>query len=120
MPYVNYIEFNVPDSKQAAEFFKQVFGWDAQGWGEGDYMVVSHGEEPGIDTGIDKMQEDDRPSAVPVVTVESVDKAVKDVEAAGGKIVVPKMAIPGMGYAAYFTTPGGLLMSVNEGEEAAA
>ena len=29
MPYVSYIEFNVPDTKQAAEFYKKVFGWDA-------------------------------------------------------------------------------------------
>ena len=119
MPYVNYIELNVPDSKRAAEFFKKAFGWDAQGWGESDYMVVDNGDEAGIGAGIDKLKDGDKPNAVPVITVESVDKAAKEVEAAGGKIVVPKMAIPGTGYAAYFTTPGGLLMSVYEADEKA-
>jgi len=59
MPYVNYIELNVPDSKRAAEFFKKAFGWDAQGWGESDYMVVDNGDEAGIGAGFDKMKDGD-------------------------------------------------------------
>jgi predicted enzyme related to lactoylglutathione lyase len=116
MPHINYIELNVPDTKQAAAFYKKVFGWDAQSWGDGDYMVVSHGEGPGIDAGLDKMQTE-QPNTVAVVTVPSVDDYAKSITDAGGALVVKKFAIPTQGYAAYFTTPGGLLMSIYEADE---
>jgi predicted enzyme related to lactoylglutathione lyase len=120
MPYVSYVELNVPDSQKAAEFFKKVFGWDAQSWDDSGYMVVDNGEEAGIGAGIDNLKDGAMPNAVPVIAVESVDKAAKELVAAGGKITVPKMAIPGTGYAASFTTPGGLTMSIYEADEKAA
>lgn len=116
MPYVTYVEFNVPDSKQAAEFYKKAFGWEAQGWGDDDYMVVSHGDEAGIDAGLDKAK-DGKPLAVPVITVPSVDEYAGKVKAAGGEIVIEKFPIPSQGYAAYFTDPGGLTVGIYENDE---
>jgi predicted enzyme related to lactoylglutathione lyase len=116
---LNYLEFNVPDTKQAAKFFKTVFGWDAQGWGDSDYLVADNGEGPGASAGIDKVKEGKQPNTVAVVTVDSVDEAVKTIVAAGGKIVTEKFAVGEEGHAAYFTTPGGLMMSVYEANEKA-
>jgi predicted lactoylglutathione lyase len=41
------------------------------------------------------------------VGVESVDAAVTAVQSTGGKVVVPKMAIPTIGYLAYCQDPEG-------------
>ena len=119
MPYVNYVELKVPDTKQAAEFYKKAFGWNAQSWDDSGYMVVDNGDEPGIGAGIEKL-EGDQPSTVAVITVPSLDESAKAVKAAGGKITVEKFPVSGQGYAAYFTTPGGLLMGIYEQDESAA
>jgi hypothetical protein len=117
MPYVSFAEFNVPDTQQAADFYKAVFDWQAQKFGEGDYLMVDNNEEPGtIGVGLDKMH-DDRPMTVAVITVPSVDEFATKIVAAGGKIVVEKFAIPGQGHAAYFTDPGGLVVGIYEQDE---
>jgi hypothetical protein len=46
------------------------------------------------------------------IEVESVDEYVRKVEESGGKVVVPKMAIPGVGWLAYCTDPGGLIFGI--------
>jgi uncharacterized protein len=47
------------------------------------------------------------PAPVITIDVESVDQALKHVEAAGGRVVRPRTEIPGMGAFAYFTDPEG-------------
>lgn len=79
-------------------------------------MVVGHGEEPGIDTGLDKSR-DGQPRTVPVITVPSLDETAKAVQEAGGRIVVEKFTIEGVGYAAYFTDPGGLTVGIHQYDE---
>ena len=44
--------------------------------------------------------------------MESVDEAVAGVKAHGGRIVMEKAAIPGVGWLAYFTDPEGNLFGL--------
>jgi hypothetical protein len=44
---------------------------------------------------------------VNTIGVESVDEFAAKVEASGGKVVLPKMAIPGVGWQAYCTDTEG-------------
>ena len=118
MPYVNYVEFNVKDVPETAAFYKAVFGWEPQQFGGPDYMYAQSGDEPGIDTGMMKA-ENGQPSTVAVITVESVEEASKQVVARGGTMVREKFAVPTMGYAAYFTDPGGLLVGLYESDPSA-
>lgn len=113
MAYVNYVEFNVADVPGAAEFYSAVFGWKLEPFGEPDYLVAQHGDAPGIDTGIMKSQ-DGVPRTVATITVESIDDALSAVTEHGGTVVVEKFAIPTVGYAAYFTDPGGLIVGLHE------
>jgi uncharacterized protein len=46
------------------------------------------------------------------IDVDSVDDYARKVEESGGKIVVPKMAIPGVGWLAYCLDPGGVLFGI--------
>ena len=70
-------------------------------------LLVTTGKDadPGINGGI--MPKKDLKSTVNTVDVASVDKAVKKVIAAGGKVLRPKVAIPTMGWIAYCADPDG-------------
>lgn len=96
------IHFDVPadDTRRAVKFYGDVFGWKAEKWaGPMDYWMVTTGPEdkPGIDGGISKRQQ---PSdqAYNTIGVPSVLEFAEKVKAAGGKVLMPKMPIPGIGW----------------------
>src|ERR1700683_3795781 len=98
MPRVVHFEISADDPQRAVDFYARVFGWTITKCpGPQDYWLVKTGEtpEPGIDGGIFRRQ--GPVGHVNTVSVVSVDATAKEVESAGGKIVVPKMAIPGVG-----------------------
>jgi predicted enzyme related to lactoylglutathione lyase len=113
VPYVNYIEFNVGDVAESQRFYKEVFGWNPQAWGQDDYLVASHGDEVGIDTGI-TTSEDGEPITVATITVDDLAGYMAKVIVAGGEIVVPKFSIPGVGHACYFTDTQGMVVGLHE------
>jgi predicted enzyme related to lactoylglutathione lyase len=73
-----------------------------------EYWMVATGSapEPGIDGGIGRRRFPGEPMSN-TIGVASVDEYVAKVEKAGGKITVPKSAIPGVGWLAYFQDPEG-------------
>jgi hypothetical protein len=112
LPYVNYIEFNVGDVDASRKFYADVFGWDPQPWGE-DYFVTSHGDAPGIDTGM-TTSPDGEPVTVAVITVDDIAGTLAKVIVAGGKLLVQPFDIPGVGRAAYFADTNGLLVGLHQ------
>jgi predicted enzyme related to lactoylglutathione lyase len=110
------IHFEIPasDPERAANFYKKAFGWKIEKWpGPMDYWMVTTGADgvPGINGGLLRKQ---APTVATTNTigVESVDGAVAAVQGAGGKLVVPKMPIPTVGYFAYCEDPEGNLFGV--------
>jgi predicted enzyme related to lactoylglutathione lyase len=102
MPRVVHFEISADEPERAAKFYTTVFGWIVTHWaGPQDYWLVKTGEapEPGIDGGIFKRK--GPVGHVNSIDVPSVDEYAAKVEAAGGKVVVPKVAIPGVGWLAY-------------------
>ncbi len=67
-----------------------------------NYWLVTTGEdkEPGINGAITEKSEN-VPATTNTVSVQSFDEAVKKITAAGGKVLMPKMAVPGIGYMTY-------------------
>jgi predicted enzyme related to lactoylglutathione lyase len=103
MPRVIHFELPVDDPARAASFYRSVFGWQINKWdGPMDYWLVTTGEgsEPGIDGALTRRSEGFM-STVNTVGVDSVDAYAAKIQAAGGKILMPKAAIPGMGWVAY-------------------
>jgi len=102
MPRVIHFEIPADSPERAVEFYKKVFGWKFDKWpGPSDYWLITTGKgEPGIDGGLLQRP---HPGAgtVNTIGVASLDEAVQQVHGAGGKTVLPKMAIPGVGYLAY-------------------
>ena len=118
------IHFEIPaeDATRATEFYGKVFGWASHeiAPGMGYYFCQASGDPGnGIDGSI-MVRRDPAQPVVNTIEVESVDAACAAIEAAGGRVVVPKMAIPGMGYKAYFRDSEGNIFGIAEMDPAAA
>jgi len=110
------INFEIPaaEPERAAAFYKQVFGWSIEKWpGPMEYWMVTTGADgaPGINGGLLKKQAPTT-ATTNTIGVDSVEKAVAAVKSAGGKLVMPKTAIPTIGYFAYLEDTEGNLFGV--------
>ena len=121
MPRVVHFEFNADDPEHAARFYGDVFGWRIEKWqGPADYWLASTGEGLGIDGAIQAPPEfTGGQRTVVTVGVESVDEVAAKVQAAGGTIVLPRMAVPHVGWLVYARDPAGMLFGVLEPDESA-
>jgi uncharacterized protein len=111
------VHFEIPadDVARAKEFHRSVFDWQLQDMPEMDYTIVRTTEvdenqmptTAGAINGGLMRRSSETPAPVLTIDVESVDQALKHVEAAGGRVVRERTEIPGMGAFAYFTDPEG-------------
>ena len=120
MSRVVHFEIPADDPDRAVKFYSQVFGWKIEKWpGPQDYWLVKTGaNQPGIDGGVLRRPHPGA-STVNTVDVNSVEDAVREIENAGGKIVVPKMPISGVGYLAYCQDTEGNTFGIMQADPAA-
>jgi predicted enzyme related to lactoylglutathione lyase len=96
------IHFNISadNTARAVKFYETVFGWKVEKWpGPVDYWLVTTGpdDKPGINGGIGR-REDPADHTSNSIEVASLKEAVAKIVAAGGKVLEPKMPIPGVGW----------------------
>ena len=121
MPRVVHFEIPADDPDKLAEFYQKAFGWTFRKWdGPMDYWLVmtGPGDQPGIDGGMGR-KSDGMSAVTNTLDVPSVDEYVAKIEEAGGTITVPKMAIPGVGWMAYFKDPDGNTFGIMEDDPSA-
>ena len=121
MPRPVHFEIPADNVERAAKFYKEVFGWEFQKWeGPVEYWLVMTGpkDQPGIDGGLMKRQDPNQP-VVNTIDVPDVDEYQKKVETAGGEIVVPKMAVPGVGWMLYFEDTEGNIHGIMQEDPSA-
>jgi len=102
MSRVIHFELPADNPERAVKFYQQVFGWKIEKWdGPQPYWLVATGEdsEPGINGGIARRE--DLSAVVNTISVPSFDDYAKKITSAGGKLLTPKMPVPGVGYMAY-------------------
>lgn len=122
MPRIVHFEVSAEDPDRAVAFYKEALGWDAQKWeGPQDYWLLTTGAEdaPGINGGLNPRTAESLPGATNTIDVASVDDAIARVTAAGGAVVLPKMAVPGVGWLAYFRDTEGNVFGMMEADESA-
>ncbi|HEX6843509.1 MAG TPA: VOC family protein [Actinomycetota bacterium] len=123
------VHFEIPfdDGARARDFYASVFDWDVNEvdmGGGATYTTVTTvsvddqmmpTERGAINGGM--MRREGEPSS-PVITiqVDAIDGALEKIEAAGGKTVTPRTAIPGMGAFAYFEDTEGNTLGLWETE----
>ena len=111
------VHFEIPadDVEKLRKFYSDLFGWKIEKmpgpmeyWGIATVPIDDKGMpvRPGVNGGMMKRQ---NPEHKPVnyIAVESVDEYVKKIEALGGRIIVPKMEVPGIGWWASALDPEG-------------
>lgn len=120
MPRVVHFEVSIDDPDRAIKFYSTVFGWEFSKWdGPQEYWIIRTGspDQMGIDGGLMRRQEQEQ--VVNTIDVPSVDEFSARVINNGGTIIMPKMAVPGIGYLAYFKDTEGNVFGMMEADESA-
>jgi predicted enzyme related to lactoylglutathione lyase len=115
MNRVIHFELGADDPDRAASFYRTTFGWEATKWGgPEEYWLIKTGPDgqPGINGGIMR-HKDAMPRTVNTIQVSSIEEFADRVARNGGQIVVPKMAIPGVGYQAYCLDTEGNIFGIH-------
>lgn len=103
MPNVIHFEICVDDLGSAAAFYASVFDWDIEPVKE-DSEYLSIGVREGVDRDISgglTVRVDEQNSTINTIQVPSVDIYARKITENGGKILAPKISIPGQGYVQY-------------------
>jgi len=106
------------DRERMAGFYESVFGWKTQMLGEdmGHYVLATTTEtdekgpkEPGTINGgfYKKRPEPGMQNTIIVIAVDDINKSIKNVDHAGGKLIGDIMEIPGVGKYISFTDTEG-------------
>jgi len=95
-----HMEIPVTDLKKAKEFYSKLFGWKVDLIPEMDYALFETGTPPGGGfTKVDKVKEG---GCLFYISVDDIEKKLKEIEKAGGKTVRRKTEIPQFGWDATF------------------
>lgn len=110
-----YFDLSVHDVGQARKFFEVVFGWQFERFPmpyEYYRILAGPNSEPGIDGGIGAVKDAPILGGIPTtmltLPVLDVEAAIAKILTGGGRIIEPKMPIPGIGWYATCAEPGGL------------
>lgn len=126
MARVIHFEIHADQPERAVAFYTTALGWTFQKWdGPMPYWLITTGQGPGIDGGLLQRRGPSPADGAAVncytcvVDTEDVDALIGKVAAAGGTCVVPKMAVPGVGYVAYFKDTEGNIFGAMQNDPSA-
>ncbi|MBI4127470.1 MAG: VOC family protein [Parcubacteria group bacterium] len=117
------VHFEIPadDMARAKSFYEKVFGWQVNAWDKEYFMATTvpvddrmMPKEPGAINGGFYRRSEKAPNPVLVINIPSVDQYIKSVEAAGGRLVTPKIAVGEMGFYARVTDSEGNVIGLWE------
>jgi predicted enzyme related to lactoylglutathione lyase len=122
MSRVVHFEIPADDPERSIKFYESAFGWKFHKWeGPLEYWLITTGsdDQPGINGGLARREDPDI-SVENVIDVADIDQAVSRIESSGGKIIRPKIAVPGVGWYVYFADTEGNIFGMMERDENAA
>jgi uncharacterized protein len=122
------VHFEIPadDVDRAKEFYGSIFEWELKDYPDMQYTIVmtvpvdekQTPTQPGaINGGMMKRSNTTPSSPVLTIEVQSIDEALKKIEAGGGDTITPRTPIPGMGAFAYFKDTEGNTLGLWETTE---
>lgn len=121
-----YFDLTVKDVAAACGFFEAVLGWKFERFPMPyEYYRITAGpaDEAGIDGGIGAIKDapisGGRSLVNLTVPVPNLNETVAKIEAAGGAVIEPRTAIPGIGWYATCAEPGGLMFGIIEADTTA-
>ena len=119
MAHLTHFSINANDMERAKTFYAGVFGWSFQSWGPpGFYMIQGAGGPANMFASLQQ-----RRDIVPgksifglecTLAVDNSEKAEAAIKKAGGKIVMPRSVIAGVGKLFFFEDPEGNIVGAME------
>ena len=120
-----HFEIQADDLDRAKSFYAAVFGWTFEDYsamtGSPYFGVVTGPEdEPGINGGLLPRPapapgpEQGTNAAVLTMTVDDFDEVARRVTSAGGRVALPKYALPGMAWQGYFLDTEGNTFGIHQ------
>ena len=116
MSRVIHFEMPADDPERVIQFYEKTFGWRFDKWdGPIEYWLISTGskDQPGIDGGLAR-RTDSVVGIENTIDVKNLEISLIAVEANGGEIIRPKMAVPGVGWMAYIKDTEGNIFGLME------
>ncbi len=108
-----HIEIASTDPERTKKFFEDVFEWDFESHPEMNYHTYAAPSGPG--GGLMSPMENQSPGILNYLLSHGIDEDVKRIEEAGGRLLQPKMEIPGVGWWALFQEPTGITLALFQG-----
>lgn len=121
MPRPVHFDLTADNPERAIKFYQSVFGWKFEKWdGPMDYWMATTGDEKeqDINGGISR-RGDSGMLAMNTIGVPDVDQFSKKVQDGSGKILQPKMPIPGVGWFATCQDTEGNMFGIIQRDEKA-
>lgn len=116
------VHFEIPadDFGRATEFYRSAFGWEISEVPDIDYAMLGTTSsddrgaptEPGSINGGMLKRDADRKSPIVTIDVDDIEEALARITELGGRMVMPRQEVMGMGFSAYFTDSEGNLMGL--------
>jgi len=106
MPNLHHFAINADDVPRARRFYERAFGWKFSAWGPPNFYMIETGEKQPIAGSLQGRRE-----LVPgqrmtgfecTIEVKSIDDTAAAVVAAGGKVIMQKSIIVGVGALMFF------------------
>ncbi|HEY1275724.1 MAG TPA: VOC family protein [Thermoleophilaceae bacterium] len=109
MNELTHFAINAEDTAAAVRFYESVFGWEFERYGEHDFFrSQSAGPATCAIQGRRELIPGVRTTGFEcTIEVDDVDRVAEAVLAAGGRVVMEKSAIPGVGEVVFFADPDG-------------
>lgn len=106
-----HVEIPAVDVEAAGRFYQELFGWKLQHVPEMNYTMWEDGS--GAGGGFPQVS-DDNPAGRVLVYIDSddIEADLKNVERLGGRVIQPKMEIPGTGWFGIFQDPTGNVLAL--------
>lgn len=113
---LTHFAIHIDDIERAKSFYDGVFDWGFSSYGQDDFLQIKSDKSENGEL-IGAMQSR-KYSPVPeriiglecTIGVESIDETIEKVKSNGGQVVMPKTAIPYVGYIAKFLDTEGNLI----------
>ena len=112
MGNVRHFSINADDVARARRFYERVFSWKFEAWGPPGFFMVAAGEGGGPLGSLQKRREllpgvKTNAFECAISVEEDVEKVAESVKANGGRILMEKSTIPGVGDLIFFQDPEG-------------
>ncbi|HEV2118927.1 MAG TPA: hypothetical protein VGS11_02285 [Candidatus Bathyarchaeia archaeon] len=108
---MGFTELSSTDSRATRSFLERAFHWRFEEVKMPNGPYLSYRGPNGNTMGIRQAQKSEAPSSMNYVRVEDLKLAETKVLDAGGKIILPRTDIPGMGSFFWFKIPSGPMMA---------